>query len=183
MTRKRIKIAWLGWLALWASSVQAEVVQKGDISPADMAKAMVKRHNHHRSQVGVGGLAWSAKLANHALEWAKILAADGCKMRHRTDGLYGENIFWQSPIMWSDGRREVAKVNPDTVVDSWASEQKDYNYAQNTCTPGQVCGHYTQVVWRATEEVGCAMHICPDRGQIWVCNYHPHGNMVGEKPY
>jgi pathogenesis-related protein 1 len=39
------------------------------------------------------------------------------------------------------------------------------------------------VVWRDTKEVGCAMAICANKSQLWVCNYYPAGNMVGKKPY
>jgi len=47
-----------------------------------------------------------------------------------------------------------------------------------------MCGHYTQVVWRSTTTVGCAMAVCKDsQEQIWVCQYQKPGNWVGQKPY
>lgn len=161
----------------------AEALPRQDPSQTEWAVSMVRAHNHYRDQVGVAGLSWSSRLADYAQEWADTLAADGCQMRHRTNHLYGENLYWQSAIMWSDGRRELAVVTPEEVVDSWASEMKDYDAISNQCMAGAVCGHYTQVVWRATREVGCAMSPCPDHGQIWVCNYHPHGNIVGQRPH
>ncbi|MCI5145928.1 MAG: SCP-like extracellular, partial [Candidatus Electrothrix sp. AR3] len=39
------------------------------------------------------------------------------------------------------------------------------------------------VVWKETTEVGCAMSVCNDKSQIWVCSYHPAGNVVGKRPY
>jgi pathogenesis-related protein 1 len=45
-----------------------------------------------------------------------------------------------------------------------------------------VCGHYTQIVWRDTTSVGCAAQSCP-QGEIWVCDYSPPGNYVGQHPY
>ena len=95
----------------------------------------------------------------------------------------GENLFWASPLRWSDGRVEVQAITPAEVAHDWASERSDYDYASNTCRTGAQCGHYTQMVWRTTTQVGCGMAICPDKGQIWVCNYNPAGNWVGEKPY
>jgi len=61
-----------------------------------------------------------------------------------------------SAMNWSDGRKELQKISPEKVVDSWGSEKADYDYANNSCTPGKMCGHYTQMVWRATTTVGCA---------------------------
>jgi hypothetical protein len=31
-------------------------------------------------------------------------------------------------------------------VRSWYNEESDYNFDSNSCTPGAVCGHYTQVI-------------------------------------
>ena len=45
-----------------------------------------------------------------------------------------------------------------------------------------MCGHYTQIVWETTQKVGCAKIQC-DGFDLWVCNYDPPGNWVGEKPY
>jgi hypothetical protein len=35
------------------------------------------------------------------------------------------------------------------------SEAADYDYKTNRCRAG--CGHYTQVIWRDTKELGCAV--------------------------
>ena len=101
-------------------------------------------------------------------------------MYHSGNG-YGENIYLATALMWSDGRRDFQHKTPKDVVDSWGSEIKDYNYADNSCSG--VCGHYTQLVWKDTKEVGCAMSVCGDNSQIWVCSYSPPGNVVGQKPY
>jgi hypothetical protein len=43
-------------------------------------------------------------------------------------------------------------------------------------------GHYTQIVWRETKEVGCAIDSA--KGQdVLVCRYFPAGNVQGQKPY
>jgi hypothetical protein len=69
---------------------------------------------------------------------------------------------------------------PSDVVGDWASETRDYSYPTNTCAG--VCGHYTQLIWSDTREVGCAVARDPAR-EVWVCNYDPPGNWVGERPY
>lgn len=140
-------------------------------------KGMVDRHNYWRYEVGVQRLTWSDDLATFALEWANHLAEKGCDMAHRPRSgeytqKYGENIYWCSGM----------KANAMSVVDSWASEKENFNQKSLECESGQVCGHYTQIVWSSTVQVGCAMAQCGDQ-QIWVCNYNPPGNWVGQKPY
>lgn len=149
-------------------------------------RALVAAHDHWRAEVGVPAVRWSAALGTAAQEWADRLGGEGCAMRHapRTQlGDTGENLFWAGPIRWSDGRTEVQPVSPEQVVDSWGSEKRDYDAVTNRCAPGQICSHYTQVVWRDSREIGCAMAQCADQGQVWVCRYRPAGNVVGRRPY
>lgn len=148
--------------------------------------AMVAAHNKWRAEVGAGELGYSTELEATAQAWADHLKEDNqCQMKHsKPDGKYGENLYWASAVQWSDGKREQQKVTPEMVVNSWGGEKRDYNYAKNSCTPGKMCGHYTQVVWKATTKVGCAYAVCEGSlEQIWVCQYQPAGNWVGEKPY
>jgi len=134
-----------------------------------IAQEMVEAHNRWRSKVGVAPLRWSPQLASYAQEWADRLASSG-QFNHRPQQQYGENLFGGSGRRWS----------PTEVVDSWGSEVKDYNYANNSCR--EVCGHYTQIVWAKTTEVGCAV-ARSGNGEVWVCNYNPPGNFVGQRPY
>ena len=172
-----------GWMLLSSAVPAAEAAEmvaadgrSGGVDPA----AMVAAHNRWRAEVGVSGLRWSDKLAGVAQGWADQLKSEGCSMYHSGNG-YGENIYKASSLMWSDGRRDLQKKTPQQVTDSWGSEIKFYSYADNSCSG--VCGHYTQVVWKDTKEVGCAMSVCGDNSQIWVCSYAPAGNIVGQKPY
>lgn len=135
---------------------------------------LVAAHNHWRRQVGVPELHWSDKLSMHAQQRVDSLAARGCQMEPRSGQpqRYGENIAW------SVGYR----MHPPEVVGRWVEGRYGYDYAANWCASVQDCHHYTQVVWRATREVGCATALCPG-GELWVCQYHPAGNAAGEKPY
>ncbi|XCN72633.1 MAG: CAP domain-containing protein [Candidatus Electrothrix aestuarii] len=143
-------------------------------------EAITAEHNRWRSQVGVPELRWSDKLANAAQDWADTLKEKGCGFYHSNNG-YGENLFMSSARIRSDGTREVMDVKPQDAVDSWGNESRDYNYAENSCSG--VCGHYTQVVWKETQEVGCAKTVCDDKSQVWVCSYAPAGNRIGKRPY
>ena len=133
--------------------------------PGDMLSA----HNDVRLHAGVPLLAWSNRLAAHAQDWANTLLSRR-QFFHRPNPRYGENLF------------EIvgATASPAQVVHEWASEARDYNHRSNTCRG--VCGHYTQIVWRDTKAVGCAVARSGGR-EVWVCNYDPPGNWVGERPY
>lgn len=152
-------------------------------------QGMIRAHNEVRAALDMPGLEWSDEVAAVAQEWASYLAEKNhCKLKHRPSSgkyarRYGENIYWASALKWSDGRAEVQRISPDEVVGSWAGEAEDYRYSDNSCRPGKVCGHYTQVVWRNSTRLGCGMAICSDKGQVWVCSYDPPGNFIGEKPY
>ena len=84
----------------------------------------------------------------------------------------------------------VGRVTPEQVARIWASERYLYEYPSNVCT-GRTCGHYTQMVWRETRNIGCAVQVCttgnPSRSnapwEFWVCRYDPAGNNRGELPY
>ena len=139
---------------------------------------IVERHNYWREKVGVPPLKWSTKLARVAQKWANHLAEQGCKMYHspRNKGrkygnIYGENLYWSNGV----------ENTSSSAVDAWASEIQYFNETTGKCKGG-ICGHYTQLVWRNTTQVGCAMAIC-GHTEIWVCNYNPSGNWKGQRPY
>jgi uncharacterized protein YkwD len=134
-----------------------------------LAREMLAAHNAVRSKAGVPALVWSETLAGVAQEWADRLIAER-RFDHRPKSKYGENLF----------RLNGGRATPQRVVDRWASEAANFDYKANRCN-GE-CGHYTQVVWRATKEVGCAVGRGGGR-EVWVCEYAPPGNYVGQRPY
>ncbi len=147
--------------------------------------ALVTAHNKWRAKVGVPRLSWSNRLAKSSKSWANTLQGR-CIMQHSYGQPYGENIFHASPLTQTDrsGRTKnlIQQIVSKNVVDAWGEEEKWYNYHTNTCH-GEECGHYTQVVWKDTKKVGCAMTLCKDNAQIWVCQYESPGNVRGQKPY
>jgi pathogenesis-related protein 1 len=137
--------------------------------PFSLAREMVAAHDAVRKRVGEAPLRWSAELAIVARQWADRLIANG-QFVHSHNPKYGENLY----------EIEGAVATPVEVVRAWAEEVRDYDYGTNSCQG--VCGHYTQIVWRDTREVGCAVARA-GRREVWVCEYDPPGNWVGRKPY
>jgi len=130
---------------------------------------MLAAHNVYRRQIGNPPLVWSNRLAALAQSWANYLIQTGF-YKHRPGGQYGENLF------------EVVgpSVSDKGIVDAWAAERSAYHHGQNSCSTR--CGHYTQIIWRDTREVGCGVAE-KGRRKIGVCNYDPPGNIIGERPY
>jgi pathogenesis-related protein 1 len=140
-------------------------------SRSPMVREIVDAHNVVRARVGTAPLVWSDRLAGVAQEWANRLMANG-QFAHSHNPNYGENLYEISG----------AAATPNQVVKAFADEVVDYDYRTNTCRERGVCGHYTQVVWNDTKEVGCAV-ARGGRREVWVCEYYPPGNWVGRKPY
>jgi pathogenesis-related protein 1 len=122
-------------------------------------------------------LCYSSTVQQTAQAWA-----NGCNWEHNPGrGFLGENIAAFSSSLSNA---------PLHAVELWAGEADDYDYASNDCSG--VCGHYTQIVWRWSQRLGCGVAVCTT-GSPWgsaspnwtyvVCNYDPPGNFVGQRPY
>lgn len=142
---------------------------------AEQRRQLLHAHNRWREKVDVPPLEWSDAVAATAQAWADRLAKLG-RLEHDPGTKYGENLFIGS------GSRA-----PADAVDDWGSEKARCGYHGEPISSSRRCAvaHYTQMVWRNTERVGCGVaHARVRRGAtIWVCRYDPPGNFVGEKPY
>ena len=164
----------------------------------DEAAAMLGAHNAVRQQVAraesqrLGGivsipdLIWDPTVAAVAQEWADFLIkrnppAGGHRKAEELRQLgLGENWY----LAWSEGSPDLSAK---AAVESWAEEEKWYDFEENTCAPAKDCLHYTQLVWSNTQRLGAGRAVrTTDDGRtyvLWVCNYAPAGNMKGERPY
>lgn len=147
---------------------------------ADLLRAaMLAGHNVPRAALGLAPLAWDDRLAADADGYAQILARTGT-FRHadQPKGVtrQGENLF--TGTRGAYGYREM--------VDLWVAEKKDFI---NRPTPNfsrtarwSDVGHYTQIVWRSTQSVGCALASNATDDYL-VCRYAPAGNVWGQAAY
>jgi pathogenesis-related protein 1 len=147
-----------------------------NVTQPDAQKAL-DFHNKARKDVGTKALTWSAELAAYAQAWADDLASRECAFEHRSgekkERGYGENIFM------GNGRDYTAL----DASSSWYSEIKDYVHGPLNSSNWYNTGHYTQVVWSNTTEVGAGTATCKSGAIIIVANYNPPGNYMGQKAY
>ena len=72
----------------------------------------------------------------------------------------------------------------EEMAGSWAAEKRLLRAGAfpNVSTSGhwQDVAHYTQMIWRSTTRVGCALHRS-DRADFLICRYAPAGNVVGQR--
>ena len=134
-----------------------------------LSSEMLAAHNSIRHNLGLARLAWSEALAARAQEWAQNLLERN-QFSHSAKSPFGENLFAITG----------ARASPGDVVNEWAMESRNYDYRSNRCKG--TCGHYTQIVWRDTKEVGCGV-ARGGRREVWVCEYNPPGNWIGKRPY
>lgn len=144
-----------------------------------LAAAMLAGHNRERASAGLPALAWSDRLAVDAAIHARFLADTG-RFEHAVQPAgrtrEGENLF--------AGTRGGYSL--DEMLAAWTGERTDF---VNMPTPGfsrsgnwATVGHYTQIMWRETRQVGCAIASGAGRDYL-VCRYFPAGNVYGRSAY
>ncbi|XP_070573942.1 peptidase inhibitor 15-like [Ptychodera flava] len=140
----------------------------------------INRHNQHRGEVDPPAsdmkfMTWDDDLATMAQTWV-----DYCHWEHGDPDIQ-HSYEHTGQNMWVFGPSSLEeRPTVSDAVDAWYDERYDYDYETNSCVPGRVCGHYTQVVWAESQALGCGIAFCPtvnnsqyvDSWMI-VCNYGP----------
>jgi hypothetical protein len=158
-------------LALIALPARAEA----PATPRDpFAARVLASHNAERVRLGIAPLGWSPALAQQAHEWAQTLAARGVFQHSQDRRGAGENLW-----MGSGGA-----FTPEAMIGAFVGERKHFHAGlfPNVSRTGRWSdvGHYTQLIWPATREVGCAL--AQGRGRdVLVCRYFPAGNIYGQQ--
>merc|ERR1711936_617815 len=157
----------------WSSTTGWKCTQEISTDPVDVNKFRqdsLTAHNAYRAKHGVAALTLSNDLNAVAQEWADYLIAQGT-FEHGPNNKYGENIYMSSG--------SAAQDQAQGAVDSWYSEIKDYTFGKEPSGGGPVTGHFTQVVWKGSTEVGVGV---AQEGSkvVVVANYSPPGNYIGQ---
>lgn len=155
-----------------ASPLAAQVTVRPSETVADR---LLAAQNAERVRLGLKPLVWSARLADHAKKWAQTLAVSEM-FEHApigADGGEGENLWFGTKDDYS----------PEEMIGFFVDEGKQFKRGLfpdvSTTRRWEDVGHYTQLVWKDTREVGCAIVGNPRR-DFMVCRYWPAGNVTGQ---
>ncbi|MGA1800375.1 CAP domain-containing protein [Sphingomonas sp. 4RDLI-65] len=141
--------------------------------------AMMDGHNAARAEVGVPPLVWSDTLATTARAYAEEMTRTG-KFAHahqpQDNTREGENL-------WTGTRYAYTYAE---MMGHWVAEKRDFI---NGVTPDfsrtgkfEDVAHYTQIVWRNSTAVGCAI-ASNKTDDYLVCRYSPPGNVIGQRSF
>ena len=160
--------------AVIASLFTTQVAHAAPVTqPANFAGRLLIAHNLERDRVGVPRLAWSAPLAAQAQDWADQLARAN-RFEHAADRSgAGENLW-----MGSAGAYSAEQMIGGLMEEVRYFRSGLFPNVSSTGSWSDV-GHYTQLIGRGTQQVGCAV----GQGRandILVCRYWPAGNVIGQ---
>jgi hypothetical protein len=163
-------------LAGLCSSVVASSVMAATHSGAHGQWArLLAAHNYERARVSAPALRWDPYLAASAAAYARVLPRRGALQHSPRASRPG-----QRENLWMGPR---GLYSPEQMVGAWVAERRLFRpgvfpHVSRTGNWGDV-SHYTQLIWRGTTRVGCAMHAA-GRFDYLVCRYSPPGNIDGK---
>lgn len=170
----------VGGCSAGTTSEQVPGLVRAPAAPAapttgNVAQRLLAAHNSARVAAGVPLLRWDPQLAAGAETYAAQLARTGHlahSPRQSRPG-QGENLWMGS----------AGAYTPEFMVQSWADERRMFRAGTfpNVSTTGNWAdvAHYTQMIWRSTTDVGCAIQRS-GRWDVLVCRYSPAGNRDGD---
>lgn len=151
-----------------ATTSTASTASSSDSSASSLSSfesAILEETNTKRALHSAPALTWNTTLAQYAADYAASnFDCDNVKLVH-SGGPYGENLA-------------AGYVGGAAPVDAWYDEISDYDFSN----PGysSATGHFTQLVWVSTKQMGCARVMCDNAWrQYTICEYSPAGNVVG----
>lgn len=141
-----------------------------------LSERLLAAHNRYRAQAGVPLLTWDPQLAVGAASYGPALAAQGQLVHSPRASRPGiaENLWSGTAFAYT----------PESMVASWGEERANFRpgiFPAVSATGNWLdVAHYTQMIWRGTTRVGCALHRARHTDYL-ICRYSPSGNRDGQR--
>lgn len=135
---------------------------------AEESKDALMLTNMYRAMHQAPPVTWNKEIAANAQDWADKLAKEQ-RLIHENESStdYGENLA-------EVGSDDKALLR---AIDAWYKEMSLYNYQDPKFSTDT--GHFSQLVWGATNEIGMAKAKTRDDTNVYVvARYKPAGNVV-----
>lgn len=149
----------------------SNMVKKAQIN-AELAEESVRAHNHYRNRHHAPNITWSNQLALNAQKWADYISVVGQPQHSKPETREGEG----ENIYCGEGGRTDSRY----ATRQWYSEIRDYDFDNPPTRFDMKTGHFTQLIWGETKEVGLGRATAKDGRTFIVARYAPNGNGVGE---
>ena len=130
---------------------------------ADFVIEAIKRHNVLRACHNAEPLMFNCEILKISQDYANKNPSGHSQTTFHGKWM-GENLYWSTGMTLTGN-------NP---VDRWYNEISDYNFEEGKSNGG-VTGHFTQVVWKSSRELGIGYY-CKGTSCCVVGNYYPGGN-------
>ena len=124
----------------------------------------VNTHNLLRACHNAQPLLPNCEIMKISQDYAETMPSGHSSTRYHGEWM-GENLFWS----WG-----YKNLHGDFPVNDWYSEIENYDF-KTSKSKGGVTGHFTQVVWKASSQVGIGFY-CEEKDCCVVGNYYPGGN-------
>ena len=150
--------------------INAIIIQINSLDLEKIRSEILDNHNYHRKMHQVDPLTRSAEIEAVAQVYSEHLASIN-SMQHSGNKKYGENLYY----CWASNG---ICVTGDKASEIWYSEVSKYDYSNPEFSSGT--GHFTQLVWKGSSQIGCGA-ACNAQNNCYVtCNYYPPGNYKGD---
>jgi uncharacterized protein YkwD len=163
----------------WADGHMVREERAAGAKPQDLSRIearLLTIHNRARSAAGAPPVIWDERLAAAAAAYGPSLQRLG-KLAHSPPATrpgQGENLW-----MGTHGAYSV-----EEMAGGWVAEKSLFRSGvfPDVSRSGHWSdvAHYTQMIWKGSSRVGCALH----RSRAWdflICRYSPPGNVIGQR--